>query len=81
MFIHCQSVKEHVVLGTDSKVLSHGVYLINHTVTIDHHRATGGWEESSEDGHCGGLASSVVTQQCCDLTLVDLQLANVDYVH
>ena len=72
MLIDCHAIKQYIDLRTHPKISSYSINVFLYTTTIDHDGATGGREQSSQDRHGGGLASSIVPQQRRDLTLVYL---------
>ena len=74
MFPNSQPVKQYIVLWTEPKVLSDGIHVCQYAVVVDDCITRSGSEQSSEDGHCGGLPRTVVSQQYSDLTLVHVEV-------
>ena len=73
MFGNCQPVEEDVVLRTDSQAASDQVYVFGDVESIDLCVAHGGWDEPCQHGYGGSLPGTVVTQKCCDLSLVHVE--------
>ena len=73
MLPYSQSIKENIVLWTDSQTTSDQVHLSVDVVAIDLCPSGRSGEESSEYGHGGGLSRPIMTQQSSYLTLVHVE--------
>ena len=80
VLLDSESIKEDIVLWTDAKTSSDLVHPCQDAVAIDDGVPRGGRVQASEDGHGGGLAGTIVTQQGSDLVLVHVQ-GNVLHCH
>ena len=49
------------------------IHVISYTVAPDERISSSGSDEASEHGYSGGLSSSIVTQQSCNLIIKNLQ--------
>lgn len=75
MFLHGQHIKDDVELGANPHQLFHFQTCCNlcHRGAVDGCRAVGWWADATQDVQERRFASSAVSQQSCDLTLVDVK--------
>lgn len=75
VLLHGEHVKDDVELGADSHQLLHvrPVCDLGYGGAVDGGRAAGGRADATQDVHEGGLSSAAVSQQSCDLALIDVK--------
>lgn len=71
-------IKQYIVLRTHAKISANNIHVETNIITIDKCSAISWWKKTSQNRHCGGLASTVVSQEGCDLTLVKVKRQAID---
>ena len=46
VFLNCEGVKEHIMLGTQTQAAAHTRYITSDVVAVHQGGATGGWEKT-----------------------------------